>query len=140
MIDTYRIRLPDGGGAIPFENRTDRLDEIRLVLVLGCPRSGTTFLGSRRVFAIGGFDEAFVGWGGEDNEFWERAQVRAAWSWQPGKGRRGRRDRERSRITSEARVAELAGRRFGLVEGPDPPFPAAAAPAGGEESEDGRAG
>jgi len=25
--------------------------------------------------AIGGFDEAFVGWGGEDNEFWERAEA-----------------------------------------------------------------
>jgi len=25
--------------------------------------------------AIGGFDEEFVGWGGEDNEFWERAQA-----------------------------------------------------------------
>ena len=27
-------------------------------------------------FAIGGFDESFVGWGGEDNDFWERAQTR----------------------------------------------------------------
>ena len=26
-------------------------------------------------FAIGGFDESFVGWGGEDNEFWERAET-----------------------------------------------------------------
>ncbi|MFO1353044.1 MAG: galactosyltransferase-related protein [Gammaproteobacteria bacterium] len=26
--------------------------------------------------AIGGFDEDFVGWGGEDNEFWERANTR----------------------------------------------------------------
>jgi hypothetical protein len=26
-------------------------------------------------FAIGGFDEGFVGWGGEDNEFWERART-----------------------------------------------------------------
>jgi GT2 family glycosyltransferase len=26
-------------------------------------------------FDIGGFDESFVGWGGEDNEFWERAQT-----------------------------------------------------------------
>lgn len=32
-------------------------------------------------FAIGGFDETFVGWGGEDNEFWERAQTRNVWSY-----------------------------------------------------------
>ncbi|HXH40006.1 MAG TPA: galactosyltransferase-related protein, partial [Thermoanaerobaculia bacterium] len=25
--------------------------------------------------AIGGFDEDFVGWGGEDNDFWERAET-----------------------------------------------------------------
>lgn len=25
--------------------------------------------------AIGGFDESFIGWGGEDNEFWERAEA-----------------------------------------------------------------
>ena len=30
-------------------------------------------------FDLGGFDESFVGWGGEDNEFWERAAVRAVW-------------------------------------------------------------
>ena len=28
---------------------------------------------------IGGMDEAFVGWGGEDNEFWERAGTLAVW-------------------------------------------------------------
>jgi hypothetical protein len=26
-------------------------------------------------FAIGGFDEEFVGWGGEDNDFWDRAET-----------------------------------------------------------------
>jgi len=28
-------------------------------------------------FAIGGFDEGFIGWGGEDNELWERALTRS---------------------------------------------------------------
>ena len=27
-------------------------------------------------FSIGGFDEGFVGWGGEDDEFWDRAKTR----------------------------------------------------------------
>lgn len=31
-------------------------------------------------FAIGGFDESFSGWGGEDNDFWDRAATRATWS------------------------------------------------------------
>jgi len=49
-------------------------------------------------FEIGGFDERFVGWGGEDNEFWERAKTKTIWPYtylplihlwhpnQPGKG------------------------------------------------------
>ena len=44
MIDTYRIRLPDSRDPIPFENRSDRLEEARLVFLMGCPRSGTTFI------------------------------------------------------------------------------------------------
>lgn len=44
MIEAYRIRLPDAAGPIPLENRADLLDRVGLVLVMGCPRSGTTFL------------------------------------------------------------------------------------------------
>jgi N-terminal domain of galactosyltransferase len=29
--------------------------------------------------AIGGMDEGFIGWGGEDNEFWERVQTLRVW-------------------------------------------------------------
>lgn len=31
--------------------------------------------------SIGGFNEAFVGWGGEDVEFWERAATRKSWAY-----------------------------------------------------------
>jgi hypothetical protein len=30
---------------------------------------------------IGGMDESFVGWGGEDNDFWERASTLRSWPW-----------------------------------------------------------
>jgi hypothetical protein len=30
---------------------------------------------------IGGMDESFIGWGGEDNEFWERAQTCRVWAY-----------------------------------------------------------
>lgn len=31
--------------------------------------------------AIGGMDEGFVGWGGEDNEFWDRCLTLPTWIW-----------------------------------------------------------
>jgi hypothetical protein len=89
-------------------------------------------------FALGGFDESFVGWGGEDNEFWERSAARTVWPWgyvplvhlhhadQPEKGRRDRATIEllveRSRISPPERIRELAGRAFGGLAGPDPTY------------------
>ena len=85
--------------------------------------------------ALGGFDEAFVGWGGEDNEFWERAQTRRVYPWgylplvhlwhspQPGKGSGldapavARYYALRDRPVEE-RIAGLRGRPAGRREGP----------------------
>ena len=36
---------------------------------------GSLFLSSDAYQSIGGFDERFIGWGGEDNEIWQRAQT-----------------------------------------------------------------
>lgn len=37
---------------------------------------GGSIVAEREAFAaIGGFDEEFIGWGGEDNDFWERAET-----------------------------------------------------------------
>jgi len=77
--------------------------------------------------AVGGFDESFVGWGGEDNEFWERAVTRKVLScgylpmvhlWheqQPERNEAGRRTArllaELSAIDPEERIAALRRKR-----------------------------
>lgn len=82
--------------------------------------------------AIGGFDESFVGWGGEDNEFWERAQTLQVWPfgymplvhlWHPAQPGKAHGDnptlnlyRERSRAPVEERIRELRDRDFGNPE------------------------
>ena len=37
---------------------------------------GSVGVNAQAFFELGGFNESFIGWGGEDNEFWERAQTR----------------------------------------------------------------
>ncbi len=94
---------------------------------------GSVAVDRHAFFELGGFDESFIGWGGEDNEFWERAQIRSVWPfgylpivhlWHPpqeGKDDRGRAtvdllDR-RSLIPPEERVQELTRREFGRPDG-----------------------
>jgi hypothetical protein len=83
---------------------------------------------------IGGMDESFVGWGGEDNEFCERAQTLRIWPYaylpfvhlwhpaQPGKQRLDnptlRRFNELSAIPAEERVARLRQLQAGNMAGP----------------------
>lgn len=87
--------------------------------------------------AIGGFDESFIGWGGEDNELWDRALTRKVYPyghlplihlWHPGQpGKRAVNGSglltasltiERRAIPAARRIDELSTRRFGHVEAP----------------------
>jgi hypothetical protein len=42
---------------------------------------GSVGMDIRTYWAIGGFDASFVGWGGEDNELWERAKTRKVYEY-----------------------------------------------------------
>lgn len=103
---------------------------------------GSLAIARKTFFAIGGFDEAFVGWGGEDNEFWDRAQLRSLYPygylpmvhlWHPGQFGKGVEQGKglhtadlfeaRSRIPPQHRIAELCRRNFGRISTPDPAPP-----------------
>jgi len=89
---------------------------------------GSIAIGRDAYFAIGGFDESFVGWGGEDNEFWERATTRRLWPYgylpvvhlwhpaQPGKNDAQRQTAELldqlSAIPASQRIANLIAQNF----------------------------
>ena len=90
---------------------------------------GSVAMARDAFFSIGGYDESFVGWGGEDNEFWERAQTSRVWPyaylpivhlWHPAQpwkqdpaNPNSRRQVERAAIPPEQRICELAARPFG---------------------------
>lgn len=83
---------------------------------------------------IGGMDEGFIGWGGEDNEFWERAQTLRVWPYgflslihlwhpaQPGKQRTDsvtlQRHRQLSSVPVEQRIERLRQLSSGNLAGP----------------------
>lgn len=48
-------------------------------IVQNLEAGGSLAVSKEAFFNIGGFDEAFMGWGGEDNEFWDRAQTCSVW-------------------------------------------------------------
>ena len=98
---------------------------------------GASIVASKRAyFDVGGFDESFVGWGGEDNEFWERAALGGqVWSWgylpfvhlfhaaQKEKLRGSeaagvRRWQELSSVPVEERIRRLRARDSGRVDRP----------------------
>lgn len=107
-------------------------------IVQNLEAGGSVAMARDAFFAIGGYDEAFVGWGGEDNEFWQRALTRKVWPYaylpivhlwhapQPEKTKQGRSSarqlQDLSSIPPERRIALLAQRKFGDMRRMDPPW------------------
>lgn len=83
---------------------------------------------------IGGMDESFIGWGGEDNEFWERAQTCKVWPygflslvhlWHPLQHGKYQAEnptlqhyRDLSKIPTIERIGRLAASNHGDMAGP----------------------
>lgn len=50
-------------------------------IVQNLEAGGSVAITKKGFLQIGGMDEGFVGWGGEDNEFWDRAANLRRWIW-----------------------------------------------------------
>jgi len=111
------------------------------VVVQNLEAGGSVAATRSAYLAIGGYDESFMGWGGEDTEFWDRAQTRRVWPyaylpivhlWHPSQPRKhdptnpnAVRHAERLAMAREQRIRELVARSFGdptrlSVDGTDP--------------------
>jgi hypothetical protein len=133
-LKRFTFYLPESATQEVFETGRVRTD-IATTIVQNA--QGASIAAARDAYVdIGGFDEAFVGWGGEDNEFWERARARGRVDeygylpfihlWhapQPGKIAAAaapavRRYYDLAAIAPEERITRLKARLWGSVAAP----------------------
>lgn len=103
--------------------------EAPLTIVQNLEAGGSIAVTRQAFENLGGMDESFTGWGGEDNEFWDRAQSRRVWPYaalpivhlwhaaQPGKQQAGNRTLEHFRALSRIPVADRIERLRAMPQG-----------------------
>jgi len=65
-----------------FLEHKNLVPSLKIESIMQNAQGGGSIGASKKAFKrIGGFDQRFVGWGGEDNEFWERALTQNVWSY-----------------------------------------------------------
>ena len=67
------------------ERVTESIENLRmctpLYIVQNLEAGGSMAITKDAYMTVGGMDENFIGWGGEDNEFWKRCSVLKGWIW-----------------------------------------------------------
>ena len=62
-------------------SRTPHIPAEAPLSIMQNAEGGGSLAVSRQTYnELGGFDESFIGWGGEDNEFWDRCRTRTVWN------------------------------------------------------------
>jgi hypothetical protein len=80
-LKRYIFYMTERHTAAYFEGRASLLDMAPEAITQNLDGGGSVAISRDAYARIGGMDEQFIGWGGEDNEFWERALTQQVWSY-----------------------------------------------------------